>query len=55
MKKDDQNPQFTVWLTAYGKRLIEVARICDSATDEPSDSQSQTQVDSGPQTTSKQD
>jgi hypothetical protein len=54
VNKDDQNPQFTVWLAAYGKRLIEVARMC-SVADEPSESPSRNQLDSGPQVTPKQD
>jgi len=28
--KNDQNRQFEVWLAAYNKRLIEIARTCVS-------------------------
>ena len=30
MDKNDQNRQFEVWLAAYNKRLIEIARTCVS-------------------------
>jgi hypothetical protein len=55
VKKDDQNPQFTVWLAAYGKRLIEVAHTCGSSCVPKSESQSCEQADSGPPITPKQD
>ena len=33
MPKDDQNPTFAVWLSAYGKRLIEITRTCEPQVD----------------------
>jgi len=39
--KNDQNPQFEVWLAAYNKRLTEIARTCVSGPAEENVSQDQ--------------
>jgi len=57
LKKDDQNPQFVVWLEAYGKRLVEITRTCISTpsaeVSEPA--QNLSQQDSPPRIVPKQE